>query len=61
MAPGGGMIMSAVFCVALYPCPVKYEVYVAGVGGYESAQSKNNKIKFPGCPTLPARLNAKLM
>jgi len=25
-------------------CPVKYEVYLTGVGGDESAQLKNNKI-----------------
>jgi hypothetical protein len=42
-------------------CPVKYEAYLTGVGGDESAQLKNNKITFPGCPALPARLQAKLI
>jgi hypothetical protein len=42
-------------------CPVTYEVYLTGVGGDESAQFRNNKITFPGCPALPARLQAKLI
>jgi len=28
----------------LLACPVKYEVYLTGVGGDESAQFQNNKI-----------------